>query len=151
MSQVEANVANAEEKLKHYKNYIHFIKTGKQILSNQRITEIIVKKYYNLFWLLGNASAHPANHVVWSKEAMKRISKRDDIPLEYKQAIQKLEVILDNNISDSLCPDEFTPISNTEHASVQYKMSINVLFCKRENEDVLPLDASGTFQLQTPL
>ena len=29
MSQAEANVANAEEKLKHYKNYIHFIKTGK--------------------------------------------------------------------------------------------------------------------------
>ena len=49
MSQAEANVANTEEKLKHYKNYIHFIKTGKQILSNQGIMEIIVKKYYNLF------------------------------------------------------------------------------------------------------
>ena len=34
MSQAEANVANAEKKLKHYKNYIHFIKTGKQILNN---------------------------------------------------------------------------------------------------------------------
>ena len=82
---------------------------------------------------------------------MKRISKRDDIPLEYKQAIQKLEVILDNNIPDFLCSDEFTLISNTECASVQYKMSINVLFCKRENEDVLLLNALGTFQLQTPL
>ena len=82
---------------------------------------------------------------------MKRISKRDDISPEYKQAIQKLEVILDNNILDSLCPDEFTLISNAERASVQYKMSINVLFCKRENEDVLLLDVLGTFQLQTPL
>ena len=34
MSQAETNVTNAEEKLKHYENYIHFIKTGKQILSN---------------------------------------------------------------------------------------------------------------------
>ena len=76
---------------------------------------------------------------------MKRIGKRDDIPLEYKQAIQKLEVILDNNILDSLCLDEFTPISNTEHASVQYKMSINVLFYERENEDILLLDAPSTF------
>ena len=82
---------------------------------------------------------------------MKRIDKRDDIPLEYKQAIQKLEVILDNNVLDSLCPDEFTLISNTECVSVQCKMSINVLFCERENEDVLPLDVLGTFQLQTLL
>ena len=64
MSQVEANVTNTEEKLKHYKNYIHFIKTSKQILGNQGITEIIVKKYYNLFWLLSNTSAHPVNCVV---------------------------------------------------------------------------------------
>ena len=64
MSQAEANVANTEEKLKCYKNYIHFIKTSKQILSNQGITEIIVKKYYNLFWLLSNASTHPANCIV---------------------------------------------------------------------------------------
>ena len=45
MSQAEVNVANTEEKLKCYKNYIHFIKTSKQILSNQGITESIVKKY----------------------------------------------------------------------------------------------------------
>ena len=82
---------------------------------------------------------------------MKRIGKRDDIPPEYKQAIQKLEVILNNNVLDSLCLDEFTLISNTECVSVQYKMSINVLFCERENEDVLLLDTLGTFQLQTPL
>ena len=34
MSQAEANVVNAEEKLKHYENYIYFIKTSKQILGN---------------------------------------------------------------------------------------------------------------------
>ena len=34
MSQAEANVTNTEEKLEYYKNYIHFIKTGKQILNN---------------------------------------------------------------------------------------------------------------------
>ena len=76
---------------------------------------------------------------------MKRIGKRDDILLEYKQVIQKLEVILDNNVPDSLCPDKFTLISNTEHAFVQCKMSINVLFCKRENEDVLLFDVLSTF------
>ena len=34
MSQAEANVTNAKEKLECYKNYIHFIKTSKQILSD---------------------------------------------------------------------------------------------------------------------
>ena len=82
---------------------------------------------------------------------MKRIGKRDDILPEYKQAIQKLEVILNNNVPDSLHPDEFTLISNAEHASVQHKIGINVLFCKRENEDILLLDTLSTFQLQTPL